>query len=112
MHGARGQQLGENSGASEAAAALQCGSERKVLHISTTGNGLIPLIPYRTQREDLELVRALCCWYQSSPPRRDAGERSGEYTRAGFKKSCSRVQILTLWRAWKTLDPQKDKAAY
>lgn len=35
----------------------------------------------------------------------------GVYTRAGFKKNCSWVQILAPWRAWKTLDPQRDKAA-
>lgn len=35
----------------------------------------------------------------------------GVYTRAGFKKNCSWVQMLAPWRAWKTLDPQKDKVA-
>lgn len=51
MHRAHGQQLEENSGVSDAATP-QHGSERKVLHIYTTGNGLIPPHPLQNT-EDL-----------------------------------------------------------
>lgn len=53
VHRAHGQQLEENSGVSDAAT-LQHGSERKVLHIYTTGNGLIPPHPLQNT-EDLRV---------------------------------------------------------
>lgn len=51
---------------------------------------------------------ALCCGIKA-PPAEMQERELGVY--AGFKKNCSQVQILAPWRAWKTLDPQKDKVA-
>lgn len=51
---------------------------------------------------------ALGCWYQS-PTRRDSRREKWVFTTGSdFKKNCSWIQILAPWRAWKTLDPQKE----
>lgn len=44
-----------------------------------------------------------------APPAEMQERELGVY--ASFKKDCSWVQILAPWRAWKTLDPQKDRVA-
>lgn len=44
-----------------------------------------------------------------SHPKRLEERETGVYNRVRFKKNCSWIQILAPWRAWKTLDLQKEK---
>lgn len=97
----------EYNGASEAATSQHC-SERKVLHIYRVGNGFIPLIPQRNRGATVGEWRPGLLVPKPHPRRLE--ERVGVHNSVDFKKNCFQMQILTPWRAWKTLDPQKKKA--
>lgn len=54
---------------------------------------LDPPHPLQNTERGLRVGESPVLLVSKLPPRRDAGERSGEYTRAGFKKSCSRCRF-------------------